>query len=245
MRAIALLLPFASVAFPQANLETGAKLFRQTCTVGYCHGANGGSGRAPVLAGRMLAADYIAKVTREGIAGTGMPAWKDRLPANELNDVIAYTLKLNGGSNDFSHSASTGTPAMSATARHGKGLFFDAVRGTRCGTCHAAESWGAAIGPNLAHSALTIALLRNGKGGQIQSASIGGGPSFPALLVDSKAGIARVYDLTSAPPVLRTAVARQLKFAGASQWKHSDFVSSYSDSDLNAIAEYLKWLAYQ
>ncbi len=96
MKRLCLLL-LSTAALAQSDLELGARIFKQTCTVGYCHGANGGSGRAPVLAGRNLDAAYIAKVTREGIAGTGMPAWKDRLPAANLNAVIAYTLKLNGG----------------------------------------------------------------------------------------------------------------------------------------------------
>lgn len=246
MRLLALFL-LAGVAPAQNDLELGAKVFKQTCTVGYCHGANGGPGRAPVLAGRNLDAAYVAKVTRDGIAGTGMPAWKDRLPAKELDAVIAYTLKLNGGSQIFAPvpASQLAAQAIPAAARKGKDLFFDPIRGTRCGTCHAAEGWGAAIGPNLAHSQPTPALLRNGKGGQIQSATIAGEPSFPALFVESKGGWARVYDLTSAPPVLRTVAAKQLRFTGAAQWKHSDFVSSYSDSDLNSIAEYLKWLAHQ
>ena len=246
MRAFALLL-FSAAAFAQNDAERGAKIFKQTCTVGYCHGANGGAGRAPVLAGRNLDSAYVAKVTRDGIAGTGMPAWKDRLSAGDLNAVIAYTLKINGGSAIFAPvpASELAAQAIPAAAAAGKALFFDPIRGTRCGTCHALESWGAAIGPNLTHSQPTLALMRNGKGGQAQSATIAGGAPFPALLVESKGGTARVYDLTTAPPVLRTIAAKQLRLGGKAQWKHADFVSTYSDSELNAIAEYLKWLAHQ
>ena len=244
MRVFCLLL-LSTAVLAQENVELGAKVFIQTCTVGYCHGANGGPGRAPVLAGRNLDAAYVAKVTRDGIAGTGMPAWKDRLSASDLNAVIAYALKLNGGSAIFAPvpASELAAQAIPAAAAKGKSLFFDPIRGTRCGTCHALESWGAAVGPNLAHSQPTLALMRNGKGGQIQTAAIAGGPPFPALLIESKGGTARVYDLTSAPPVLRTTEATQLRFSGKAQWKHSEFVSSYSDSDLNSIGEYLKWLA--
>lgn len=240
-----LLLPLA--AFAQAGPDLGAKIFKQTCTVGYCHGANGGPGRAPVLADRSLDAAYIVKVTRDGIPGTGMPAWKDRLSAADLNAVIAYTLKINGGSQHFNPipADQLAAQAIPPAAQKGKDLFFDPIRGTRCGTCHFAETWGAAIGPNLARIDPALALMRNGKGGQVRSATIAGGPAFPGLLVQSKAGVARIYDLTSAPPVLRTVAAKDLRFSGASQWKHTDFVSTYSDSDLNSIAEYLKWLAHQ
>ena len=80
-----------------------------------------------------------------------MPAWKGRLSAAELNAVIAYTLKINGGSQHFIPvpSDQLAAHALPAAAQKGKDLFFDPIRGTRCGTCHAAESWGAAIGPNL------------------------------------------------------------------------------------------------
>ena len=35
-------------------------------------------------------------------------------------------------------------------AKLGKEAFFNAVKGTRCGTCHAVDDWGTPIGPNLA-----------------------------------------------------------------------------------------------
>jgi mono/diheme cytochrome c family protein len=245
MRILNMLL-LAGVAFAQGDSETGAKVFRQTCSIGYCHGAGGGAGRAPVLAGRGLAHTYLAKVVAEGIPGTGMPGFRSRLSGSDYNAVMAYLLKINGTAASgpiFEPVKDAPASALPASVQKGKDLFFDAIRGTRCGTCHAVEAWGQAVGPNPVSTTVNVAELRNGKGTQVQTARLANGETFPAVLVESKAGRTRLFDLTTPPPVARSFASKDVKLGGAANWKHADQVKSYSDADLSSIVEYLKWLA--
>lgn len=238
---------FAHVVLAQTDIESGARIFRQTCSVGYCHGSGGGAGRAPVLANRGLAQGYIAKVVAEGIPNTGMPGFKSRLSAAEFNAVMAYVLKINGAAASgpiFEPVKDAPVLAIPGAAKKGRDLFFDPVRGIRCGTCHAAESWGLAVGPNLAAPGQAVSVMRNGKGGQVQLARVAG-DSFPAVMVETKGNMVKIFDVSVAPPVLRTLASRDVRFGGAANWKHADFIKSYTDSDLTAIGEYLKWLSQQ
>jgi len=235
----------AGAAFAQADVEAGGRIFKQTCSVGYCHGAGGGAGRAPVLAGRGLAQSYLAKTVAEGIPNTGMPGFKSRLSGADYNAVMGYLLKINGAAAAgpiFEPVKDAPASALPAMARKGKGLFFDPVRGTRCGTCHAVEAWGQAVGPNPVGASLQVADLRNGKGTQVQLARVGA-DTFPAVLIESKGGRTKVFDLTLPPPVARSFDTKDVRFSGGANWKHSELVKSYSDADLTAIAEYLKWVA--
>jgi len=237
---------FASSVFAQANVEAGARVFRQTCSVGYCHGSGGGAGRAPILANRGLAQSYIAKVVAEGIPNTGMPGFKSRLSPSDFNAVMAYVLKINGAAPSgpiFEPVKDAPAATIPAAAQRGKQLFFDPIRGVRCGTCHAAEQWGLAVGPNLASGAPSVNTMRDGKGG-VQLARAGS-ESFPAVMVETKGTAIKVFDVTVAPPVLRTFATREVRLGGQANWKHAEFVKTYADADLTAIGEYLKWLAQQ
>lgn len=241
----ALSMLIASAAFAQADVEAGSRIFKQTCSVGYCHGAGGGAGRAPVLAGRGLAPTYLAKTVSEGIPNTGMPGFRSRLSAADYNAVMAYLLKINGTAASgpiFEPVKDSTASALPAAVKKGKDLFFDPIRGTRCGTCHAVEEWGQAVGPNPVSGAATIASLRNAKGTQVQLARAQG-DSFPAVLIESKAGTTKVFDLTTPPPVARSFDTKEVRFSGGANWKHADAVKSYSDEELASIVEYLKWLS--
>ena len=225
-----------------AQTPDGAKIFRQSCAVGYCHGSGGTVGRAPALVDRRFDAGFVLKVTSDGVPNTGMPAWKDRLNAAELNAVVAYVVKISGGSGTAVAAASF-AHAIPSGASKGRELFFDAIRGTRCSTCHAVEGKGIAIGPNLAAEAPpTVQAIRNGKPATVRQARVGT-DAFPALLVEQRDEWTRLYDLTVAPPVLRTVAKADVSWQGGSSWKHADAISSYRDEDLRAIAEYLKWLS--
>jgi hypothetical protein len=48
------------------------------------------------------------------------------------------------------------------------------------------------------------------------------------------------YDLTTAPPVLRTMDPAAVKIAENASWRHASVVESYNDSELAAILEYLR-----
>jgi mono/diheme cytochrome c family protein len=74
-------------------LAQGQEVYRSRCAS--CHGANGGGGLAPRLAGRMTerfpdSADQVALVTN-GVAGTSMRAFGEVLSAEQIDAVVRYT----------------------------------------------------------------------------------------------------------------------------------------------------------
>ncbi|MBK5291921.1 MAG: c-type cytochrome [Acidobacteriia bacterium] len=242
-----LLLPLLSLA---ADPAEGAKIFRQSCSVGYCHGSGGTAGRAPKLIGRVYQHEFVMKVTRDGIPNTGMPGWKERLKPAELDAVVAYVVRISGGVLPAGAPASAAGAAtavaaveMSKEAQLGKALFFDAVRGTRCSTCHALEGMGTPAGPNLAAAFYDGKAMREGKPATVRQARTPGGDSFPSLVVEQTDATMKIYDLTLPPPVLRTFVKGQVSFSGGSDWRHAKSVSHYSDAEMGLIEAYLRWAA--
>ena len=239
-------------AFAQDVFETGAAVFRQTCAQGYCHGAAGAQGRAPRLIGRQYEQAAAAKIIREGVPNTGMPGFANRLSSAQLEAVTAYVVKISGGTYTAGAvTASTQSAPMPPEARRGKDLFFDAGRGVhRCGTCHMLEGMGTAIGPNLATTpavsdAVTIAAIRRGRGAGIRLAQIQGLAPFPALVLDQRDGLIRLFDLSAVPPVLRTLAKDEVILSGGAAWPHSEAVKNYTDAELQSVAAYLRWLALQ
>lgn len=239
------LLVAQGVAEPE-DVALGAKVFARSCAVGYCHGSGGAAGRAPRIQGRSFTAEYLLKVTREGIAGTAMPAWQGRLSQAEIRAVVAYMLSISAGPEEVpavSAPAGKAPVSMPARAKAGKDLFFDAVRGVRCGTCHAAENWGVPIGPNLAAAPPeSVAAIRGVRSKHVRRARLAGGDEFPALEVESKGGWLKLYDLTVSPPVLRTVPAGEIQFSEGAAWNHAAAIASYSDEELEAVIDYLRWL---
>jgi mono/diheme cytochrome c family protein len=74
-------------------LAEGQTIYRARCAS--CHGANGGGGLAPRLAGRMTerfpdAADQVALITN-GVDGTAMRAFGGILDQQQINAVVRYT----------------------------------------------------------------------------------------------------------------------------------------------------------
>ena len=63
---------------------------------------------------------------------------------------------------------------------------------------------------------------------------------MPALLVSKTTRSVMFYDLTSSPPVLRTADPGSVVLADGSMWRHSNVITSYQDNDLEAILAYLR-----
>lgn len=80
-------------------LAQGQQIYSARCAS--CHGADGGGGIAPALAGRMTErfpdpADQIALIAG-GVPGTSMRAFEDVLSAEEIDAVVRYTREsLNG-----------------------------------------------------------------------------------------------------------------------------------------------------
>ena len=65
------------------------------------------------------------------------------------------------------------------------------------------------------------------------------GESMPVLVLNQGKSV-EFYDLTSPPPVQRSAEAASVKFADRTAWRHSSVIASYDDSELSAILAYLR-----
>jgi mono/diheme cytochrome c family protein len=222
----------------------GARIFAQSCAVGYCHGTAGAANRGPRLAGRGFDSAYVNKVIREGIPGTAMPGFSRWKPA-DLDAVIAYVMKISGGGSTGAAPSSAPAPTKPTfpgppDAQAGKDLFFDATRQPRCATCHAVEDWGVAVGPNLAAKPPSSpAAIRSAKPNSLCTVTTKDGDRFAAL----PAGSNQYYDLSTPLPVLRTFQPGEATVQPGANWSHASVTKSYSDSELARIAAYLKWVA--
>jgi mono/diheme cytochrome c family protein len=76
------------------ELAKGHEVYSRNCAP--CHGIGGGGGSAPRLIGvadRMSEQQQIDTITN-GVDGTAMPAWGERLSAEEIAAVAAYSRTL-------------------------------------------------------------------------------------------------------------------------------------------------------
>jgi mono/diheme cytochrome c family protein len=72
----------------------GFEVYNANCVA--CHGAGGGGGSAPRLIGiadRMSVEQQTAKIA-DGVPGTAMPAWSEKLSSEDIDAVVAYTRSL-------------------------------------------------------------------------------------------------------------------------------------------------------
>ena len=234
-----LLLMIAAAAACRAQngaAERGAQLYRTQCAIPYCHGPEGGAGRAPRLAGHRLNVNTMFKVITWGIPGTGMPEFTTRLKSNEIADLVAYMMTL-GGAAASAPAPSVAPRALTPQAREGRALFFDSARAGACGSCHELDGWGVPVGPDLAAPSHAT--------GSVVTARPVGEPPFPAVVVERTDAKARVYDLTSTIPVLRSFPAGRIAIDSATSWTHLQATRSYTAAELEVIAGYLRWRASQ
>src|SRR5262245_63407009 len=98
MHALLLLALFSSITYGQTS--NGETLFRSTCGTGYCHATKGVGGGAPRLAARGLTTDFIRDKVTNGVAGTGMVAYKNSMNERDLAAVVAYVASLNEAGSD-------------------------------------------------------------------------------------------------------------------------------------------------
>ncbi len=113
--------PAVSVNLSDPNvIATGRTIFAQSCSVGYCHGKEGRSGRGPKLRAREWDKDYLFNVILDGIPSSSMPAWKDKLSEQQIWSVVAYILTLSKLTSDSNEAApsivSVPTPKSSPAA---------------------------------------------------------------------------------------------------------------------------------
>jgi mono/diheme cytochrome c family protein len=75
----------------QGDPAAGKQVFADNCAA--CHGADGGGGSGPKLAGEQAYTDPGVVVDQVRNGGGGMPAFGDRLSAQELADVSAFVVR--------------------------------------------------------------------------------------------------------------------------------------------------------
>ena len=160
-----------------AVVGAGRILFARSCSVGYCHGAEGRAGGGPRLRGKQWEPGYLYRVTAEGIPRSSMPGWKEKLSQDELWSVVAYVMSLSdpdaSGAAEASSAAApgpgesapqsvqtTGPPeplpeagkvqaGLRGEPDKGRELFFDAADDLNCAQCHRTRGMGAEVGPDL------------------------------------------------------------------------------------------------
>jgi len=91
------LLPGSRAAQPQnadSQIEAGKRIYLGSCSMTYCHAAGGIGGGAPKLRDREFTAEYLRHLITEGVPGTGMPAFKNSLSKQQIEQCVAYILSL-------------------------------------------------------------------------------------------------------------------------------------------------------
>jgi mono/diheme cytochrome c family protein len=226
----------------QDVLKQGADVFAKTCGTGYCHGPQGAGGGAPRLSARGFEQPFIASTVARGVPGTAMQGFSMSLSRPELTAVVAYVATLNGIANP-----SLGVAALEPTAPTfpreaalGRDLFFDAVRGfARCATCHEVNGVGIPVATPIGKVPADVVALRALATPAVVTARMGG-ESMPGLMVGKTSRGVMFYDLSTPPPVLRTADPGAVEITQGSAWKHSSVIGAYNDSELASILAYLR-----
>lgn len=230
----------------QDVLNRGAQVFSQSCATGYCHGVKGAAAGAPRLAARGFEQAYITGTVTRGLPGTAMPAFGTTLSRADLVAVTAYVATLNGITNPTiaqGPGPGAGGPAeasLSAEAERGRALFYDAVRSFgRCSTCHEVNGMGISVTTPILKIPADAAALRALTTPDVKTVTVDG-EAMPALIVSQGKARALFYDLTSAPPVLRTVDPGALKVADGSAWRHASVIGTYKDADLTSVLAFLR-----
>jgi PQQ-dependent dehydrogenase (methanol/ethanol family) len=138
--------PFAG---DSAAIAAGQRFYAQTCQV--CHGGNAGGGdRAPALSNGVFphgsSDNDLFQSIRFGIPGTQMSAFP-ALTSDQVWQLVSYLRSLGAGP------AAT-NPNITGDAAAGENLFFGKAG---CAACHAVNSRGANVGPDLSNAGRTAA----------------------------------------------------------------------------------------
>lgn len=117
----------------------GKQMFTSTCAG--CHGLDGRGGeRAPNIADRpdveQLSDAKIFGIIRNGIAGTGMPAFHS-LESSQIKSIVSYLRVLQGAKT---------TVRLPGDPTHGKAIFFGKGK---CSDCHMVSGAGGFIASDL------------------------------------------------------------------------------------------------
>jgi putative heme-binding domain-containing protein len=193
----------------------GRALFGEYCSIPYCHGPDGGEGRAPALGGRAWNEDELRRAIVEGVPGTSMPPFGERLSSEELEELVAFILSISTGTESAAADVRSGDGASPSDPAAGRTVFFE----SGCAGCHRFGR-GDAAGPDLSRAAekRPFEILRDllkpeadvSSGKPFVRVETKGGESFPAVVEEEVGDAVRVHDLSSNPPVLRRLLRREV-----------------------------------
>jgi putative heme-binding domain-containing protein len=243
-----------------AVIANGAASFQKNCAVGYCHGSEGRSARGPALRDREWTPRDLYRITRDGLPGASMPAWKDVLGREEIWAVTAYVMTLANNPVESSEAlvaleeTAEGRQPLTGEAARGEELFFDLTREKRCGLCHQVRGKGTAVGPNLAVAAaaksaaeLERDIRQPGKqrafGFELTEVTTRGGETIRGVLAERTPAQVRVYDAAALPPVLRTVPASEVRRIRTRRGRSPmplGWESVYTGGEIEAIVAFLK-----
>jgi putative heme-binding domain-containing protein len=114
-------------------MAAGQRSFRNHCSS--CHGRNAQGGRAPDLTITTYSDAELGGIISNGVPGTTMAAYAQRLGPPEINRIVAFIRSANRDSSRL-----TGDPGR------GESLFWSKGR---CGSCHGVGPRGTRLGPDL------------------------------------------------------------------------------------------------
>jgi mono/diheme cytochrome c family protein len=252
---LAVWIPLAAQSPTSSSVARGDRLFAQGCAVGYCHGAAGAAARSPRLRGRAFERSYLAKVIRDGIPNTAMPAWRDRLTDADINALVDYIATLANAPVEATASPAESLPAndspqtMPAEHARGRELFFDLTRESRCSVCHRLDGIGVPVGPDITNVRALLEpdahkVLRFGRPRGLRTLTLKEGGQVQGVVTERTSAHIRIYDLSTLPPVLRTipvsSVSAQTR---QSAWRHSTPARAYSQDELQAVWDFVRWFA--
>ena len=186
----------------------GRALFGQNCSIPYCHGADGGEGRAPALRGRSWNESDLRRSIVDGIPDTSMPPFGDRLSAEELDSLVTFILSISTETESGSGDVRPAVGEAPWDLASGRALFYEG----RCAACH---RFGRddLPGPDLTRASekRPVEILRDilepaaevETGKRFARIETTSGESFSGVEEDDGEAYLRVHDLSSEPPALR------------------------------------------
>jgi putative heme-binding domain-containing protein len=252
--ALAALVAFDAQAAPSAaEVAQGGNLFSITCSSSFCHGEAGIGARGPSLKNRNFTPDFVRNTVVNGRSGTPMPSFKDSLSQAELEMIVGYVMSLSPNNHSEDNGAAAPAPLapatpLSAKAQAGQAIFFDLSRPDACAACHSYRGEGGPVGPDLSaiakrtprdiHQDMVKPTAPN-PGYPLVSLTTDDGTAVTGILKQKTDAVAQLYDLSSAPPVLRSFYGAKIGTAPPTP-PYAHDLSSYSQDDLAALITYLK-----
>ena len=249
---------------PQIVAE-GAKLFAPSCGSAYCHGAGGIGGGAPRLRGKDLDPQYLFKTISNGVTGTAMVSFKDDLSEEQIWKLIAFIVSDSAvgarpaelparpvtvakAVSAASDTASPGT--LAGSAQTGKAIFFDSSQPKSCQACHAFNSEGGAIGPDLSNigsksakelfgSILTSRIIPGSRYAVVRIA-LKSGDIVTGIKKEEDDQVVRVYDIAELPAVLRSIQKSDITKTETVDWAVHKDNASYTIKQLLDLIALLK-----